>query len=464
MIMNENNYQEEIVEQVSDADSVPVKKRSFELITISLLVVILMFLLVVLMLFNRSDPIIDESNQSITSESSVEDPETSEIVTREMVQNLFAEVVSLEKIDSSFSDQVPDILSLVKQDIQKQDYESAYERLIVLKSGYQDKESETVVNEPESEVGLMPPRPIINNDDYDTSDTVNVLAARDCSSSVNSAVCHDLVVACSKVPDRNVTVRQSQEGNKDSGTIVFTTGSTGSGVYSDRPVAGETIKILNEEGFETFEIYWTDDKGWTTGVNSGFSGGTCGTAEVTKWIAGNVAKNTETMCAQGNSGGSAQIAYMLAEYGMEDLFDMVILSGGPPPGRLDIACFGDETDPSLKDTVFVGSNGGVVDALLGWETERYCSSGSGPDWALEILKDDSLASPTKPKDWYYPNTKVNFVQSESDVSHSDELGRYYYDVITSEKKWYEIPGSVHTLDNYQQSAEIIRQLFIEECR
>ena len=55
----------------------------------------------------------------------------------------------------------------------------------------------------------------------------------------------------------------------------------------------------------------------------------CRSATTIDWIHNNL-HGGGLFIAQGNSGGSAQIAFLLAYYGM-DLLDLANLSGGPPP-------------------------------------------------------------------------------------------------------------------------------------
>ena len=46
-------------------------------------------------------------------------------------------------------------------------------------------------------------------------------------------------------------------------------------------------------------------------------------------------------CLTGNSGGASQIAYSLAFYGLGDIVDAVVETGGPPHAALDKACLND---------------------------------------------------------------------------------------------------------------------------
>lgn len=285
-----------------------------------------------------------------------------------------------------------------------------------------------------------------------------------------NAECHQLGVTCAGIPERQVEVREYQVENPV-GAAVFTTGGVGTGAYSARgPEPVRTMETLLHAGYEVFEVTWQDESGWAAGVNSGgYKRAMCGFAQVIEWIAATRADHPSVMCAEGNSGGSFQIAYGLSVYGLEDLLDMVILTGGPPVSRVDVACFGTD-DPALQDAVWPDQMartwaGSLTDGLMGWVgSGDYCKSGSGPEDALGALQATSLVSPTEPRDYTFPQTKVNFVNSEGDGTRSNHQGRIYYEQITSPKAWHEIAGTAHGIPGTAEGARISRDLYLKECR
>ena len=161
----------------------------------------------------------------------------------------------------------------------------------------------------------------------------------------------------------------------------------------------------------------------------------CAYAELVRWIATDLADNPVAMGATGHSAGSLLIGYGLALYGLEGIFDVVVLTGGPPGANLVNRCFRPR-EPG-------GPN--HIDYLMGWlDNGDYCQRGESPEWAIAALQAESIVStlPGELRDYHYPNTKVAFVEGELDVGKV-EMGRKYHDAITSEKTWVVLPGVGH---------------------
>ena len=88
--------------------------------------------------------------------------------------------------------------------------------------------------------------------------------------------------------------------------------------------------------------------GWligTPGEEEGHVRLACRPATVARWVYDNLHETepAAAYCAAGNSGGAAQISYMLTHYGLEEVLDLIIPNGGPPMGRLDRACIPGDT-------------------------------------------------------------------------------------------------------------------------
>ena len=283
------------------------------------------------------------------------------------------------------------------------------------------------------------------------------------------AQCHTLAIFCEGLPERRALVREFQ-ADDPKGAVVFAEGGTGTrSTIASSPFATETARTVIQEGFQVFDVIWLGTNGWATDVRQGgFKKAVCGYAKVVEWISANRAADHGVMCAQGNSGGSFQIGYGLAVYDLEELLDMAIVSGGPPVSRMDVACFGTE-DPALKSAVWPEGTrrwaGPLTDGLMGWtDNGDYCRKGSGPEDTLQQLQDMSLVSPTEPRDYQYPRTKVNFINYKTDPQNANHQGRLYYEQIESGKSWYELPGVGHGVHARPEGAAKIRELFLNECR
>jgi hypothetical protein len=284
-------------------------------------------------------------------------------------------------------------------------------------------------------------------------------------------ICEEVAVSCEGLAERRAIVRRFKS-HGDRGTVIFTTGGNGRGRYNKLPMRRRTQTELQASGFEVFQVEWQGDEGWVTGVwGSGFSRGTCAYAELVRWIVGERASNPSVACAQGNSGGSIQNSYGLAVHGLEDVLDMVVMSGGPPVTRLDLYCFGDpervrEHGP-VEEREIASTGRTLVDQVMGWAgVGDHCKRAydSPPADALERAQRDSLVSPSSDvvRDYDYPRTKVNFVESAEDAAA--EQGRAYFEVLQSAKAWYLVPGGVHSVDSTEAGSKLIVDLFENECR
>jgi hypothetical protein len=226
---------------------------------------------------------------------------------------------------------------------------------------------------------------------------------------------YNLGVTCQSIPERTVDLRERTPAVPSKGAIFF----TGGGWSTDYYELSDNFNIVgyaDSEGFQTYSLKWTGVEGWGTGAgDAGYKKAMCGYAAIVKWVKDNgIATNSNVMCATGNSAGSFQIAFGLSVYGLEDYLDMVILTGGPPISRLDTACF-TVGDPAYLPTVLWGR--GTTDYMLGYVQSRNevtgpCvkSDGSNPAVVLDF-QNESLASPTEYRDYDFPGTKVNFVNS-----------------------------------------------------
>jgi len=275
--------------------------------------------------------------------------------------------------------------------------------------------------------------------------------------------CFTLDVACNDIPARTIYLKKGGASGP-SGTVFLTTGGRSNMLYSSQSRDQKaTVDFLIQNGYQVFELAWRE--GWPKRAEGhGFKDAMCGYEKAVRWTVENLADNRETVCAQGNSSGGFQIAYGLAVYGMDDIFDAVIMSGGPPASRFDVSCFGTD-EPGLRGAEWAdGTAGlGLIDIAMGWARKGdYCKSRRRSAQRERQLQDTSLVSPTESRDYNY-KTAVMFVNSENDHSNAGQTARIYYDAINSEKYWYEIEGTEHNVDHTPEGSKLIRKLLLEKC-
>jgi len=276
-------------------------------------------------------------------------------------------------------------------------------------------------------------------------------------------ICYTVQVNCQGLVTREAEIR-SHRNESAKGAVIFTTGGSGRGFYggstlsANRP-SGETVLFFQDQGYETFEISWQGNFGWATdNPGAGLKAVMCAYAEVVRWIAATLANNPVVIGATGNSGGSMQIGYGLANYGLEDLLDGVVLSGGPPTADAWDVCFGDGERSEPR-----GGTSVLMDHVLGFlDNGDYCQIGVGPLEAEEIARRESIVSnePGEVRDYDYPTTVVAFVEGQRDVSNIPRA-RKYFDVITTAKTWDIVPDGPHSLQNFMAGAAKIRERLFE---
>jgi hypothetical protein len=118
------------------------------------------------------------------------------------------------------------------------------------------------------------------------------------------------------------------------GTAVVTSGLNGDEFYADLPGGPEMIGDLTDLGLRVVDRRWP--LGWMTSSVE-HKPQSARLAELLDWIHANTHQGG-LFFGIGNSGGSGEIAYTLTAWGREDLFDGVVLAGGPPYSRLDYLC------------------------------------------------------------------------------------------------------------------------------
>jgi len=177
----------------------------------------------------------------------------------------------------------------------------------------------------------------------------------------------------------------------------------------------------------------------------------CGTAGIIDWIVSNIASNPEVVGATGSSGGANELAYALNVHNLEDILDVVVLTGGP--GRVDLAALC-QTDLPVKT---------IVDYIMGWHDDGdYCTNSSELAWVVQALKSESVITllTDESRDYHYPNTTVVFIEGEVDVYAPQ--GRLFYDVITTEKSWLVLPGVGHGVSSDPDGAVLIQETLLKD--
>ncbi len=215
------------------------------------------------------------------------------------------------------------------------------------------------------------------------------------------------------------------------GTVILGTGGGGLRFYEVGGAA--VVEGVLDAGFDTVQRVWSGSRGWLEGTG-GVKAAACHYATLATWLFENRHTKDTALCATGNSGGSSEVAYALSQYQRENIFDLAVLTGGPPMSRLDIGCITDPQDPTLQQCLTQDFQPGhncpafgctappsVIDAV-------YSDTPCALNDQKRLLADSVLAADA---DVDFPNTAVRFVYGANDCGGGAGLGYYYYNALVA---------------------------------
>ncbi len=260
------------------------------------------------------------------------------------------------------------------------------------------------------------------------------------------ATCKQLTVACPGVADITGDLQINLPSGAPVGTIVFTSGGVGDALYDAGYLEGESImQNLLAAGYATVQVKWPSPGGFIAGPG-GMRRVACRYATVARWIHENVHAGgaAKPFCASGNSAGGAQIAYGLAHHGLDAIFTMVQLTGGPPMGRLDHGCYCDlAAVPNPCGTLKPAKcyDTGAAALIDGAYGGTPCSS-KDPTMKATFLA-DSIAAPGAKL--AYPGTKVRALFGAKDDTVAVAQGLDWLDAITTPHTRECVPDTSHNV-------------------
>lgn len=206
------------------------------------------------------------------------------------------------------------------------------------------------------------------------------------------------------------------------GTVVHFSGGGGEGFQG----AGQGYEAA---GFRNVYIAWLSD--WEQTQSSGIRTAGCRPATILQWVFGEPtlhnSSRTVGFCGEGSSGGSGQLGYALAHYGMGSVLDYVNELSGPPFSRIDIGCNGDA--PPTASVCGVADTTRLPPQVSAWENIQQplsCGSTSVPAPELARWKSDSIAVGGV---YNYPQTQVQFFACTFQATAVTVMGNAYFNAI-----------------------------------
>jgi hypothetical protein len=204
---------------------------------------------------------------------------------------------------------------------------------------------------------------------------------------------------------------------------------------------------LVQAGYQLVELTWPNR--WSNGIDDedltepaevdvweGQATLACRVATMVQWIVDNLHVSGTPLCATGQSGGASQIAYTLTYYGMDSLWDAVVLTSGPthsdlpagcwsicPPATFGQPCHNDRAKCGI-DWAY-GNPYDSCDDLSSPLNYGPCQDqGAG---SLEFFRYQSIAvdPPFGSWNYFYPTTSVHFIEGGLDSGSAPwQLQRY----------------------------------------
>lgn len=211
------------------------------------------------------------------------------------------------------------------------------------------------------------------------------------------------------------------------GTIVHFSGGGGEGVQTSGAMQ------YDNAGFRQVFVAWKTD--WEQTQSLGIKAAGCRPATVLQWVFSDpslhAASRALAFCGEGFSGGSGQLGYALAHYGMADYLDYVNELSGPPFARIDLGC--DGTAPATATVCGATDTMRLPTMLDSWEnikTPNSCGGTTNDPAEIARWKVDSIAVGGV---YAYPDTQVHFFDCTNNATAVTAMAQIYEgEIMTAE--------------------------------
>lgn len=293
------------------------------------------------------------------------------------------------------------------------------------------------------------------------------------------ATCRVLEVTCGGLEPVQVALHAYAlpAGVAQRGVIVLGSGGGGTGLWSGPTSADATIADLGRAGFLVLERQWLVDRerGWfANSSGAGVPVAACRLASLLRWIDTEYRRDAQPLCATGNSGGSAELAFAVLRAGAGAVLDLAVPSSGPFH-RMDLACDGraDRTwqtecaaltarhCPSCQNRgcALGGGPRALIDGAYG--TRTPCTGRSTPIDAPLLAQDSPLVPGL-----VLPQTKVVLLIGEQDPGGYAPLSAALYEGLVAQgvdATFESEPSTGHEFQSTDAGAERIEAVLLREC-
>lgn len=247
------------------------------------------------------------------------------------------------------------------------------------------------------------------------------------------------------------------------GLVMFFTGGKGTRWWAGG--SGKTTRLaeeLRDAGFVIVQVKWDDT--WhhsSSGDDAGTAHLACRPATVIKYVHEKyyrpleikvAAPGRDGFCITGNSGGASQVAYALSHYGLDEILDVVIPTGGPPHAALAKSMLDPASDENAKGDYLQSAGYGYpestrtfIDKSFGY----FDNNGPGRRQDADFkARWDEESVATGGNDYEHPKTRVHFIFGEHD-RRMQTVGRNYFERLKKEGsplvKWELAADTKHSI-------------------
>jgi hypothetical protein len=217
------------------------------------------------------------------------------------------------------------------------------------------------------------------------------------------------------------------------------------------------LKKLSSNGVEVVMVRW-GLSGWPTtspGVQEGFEILASRPAAAIKWIYHELytpAGITGGFIVTGNSEGSAVCGYVISNYGLSSIITHLIPTSGPPLARIGPGCL---EEPGYGYVVPAETS--LIDQPWGWSMGQ-CGPCCRHDNSF-IQQWNANSVETGGTDYYYPNTRVTFIEGAKDEPTILNHARAFYNVLAASNQpnltWKELADMGHVIRRYQSGLDAL---------
>jgi hypothetical protein len=338
---------------------------------------------------------------------------------------------------------------------------------------------------------------VLANDPLGTVSETPLSSCTGYASYNTTPACYQLTVSCPGAADVTAYIKVLNPSSAPIGTVLFGTGTGGSGLYDDPTGGGyeygsNVVQSITSAGYNTVQVSFgapftsSQPNGWLQGPG-GVRRLACRYSTIADWVyknpsiinaAVNGAANSKPMCATGNSGGSGAIAYAVYEYGLNTEFSMIEPTSGPVMSRIDQGCsvcsnsveggVCSTTGNTHPQMCYESADASVIDAAYqssGDTANTPCTNalnGSpGPDASTLFLSDSILYQGTKTIN--IPGTTIKQLIGDEDSSNAVPQAFVWQGQASPSPTQQCLPNVEHDIPSYQTGANQIATDIIAGC-